>query len=257
MGTLIYETGQWLDSVDKLRYLYEVWAHLPMIELNDNTGHLKVSLIHTVPDSSICTSITANLISHSILLECPLSVFTSFVMAKLSIIHDAVLTPYGRQQCVEFAQANPDFQNIPELIIASPFRRTLSTTLLAVPKTFERLSPRGVILMPQLQETHDFPCDTGSDRDVLEQIEEFKDRGFDWSVLPDDWNKNQGFYAPTPEALADRAKWVRRFVRDRPETNILLIGHGGIFREIDGRMRGPNSGVTVSLSVSFDSPVGL
>ncbi|CAE7149725.1 unnamed protein product [Rhizoctonia solani] len=164
-------------------------------------------------------------------------------------IHDAVLTPEGRQQCTDFAQANPDFQNVPEVILTSAFRRTLSTTLLALPQAFERLLPQGkVILLPQLQETHEYPSDTGSDRAVLEQIDEYKDRGFDWSPLTDDWNKNEGFYAPTSEALADRAKWVRRFVRDRPETEILLVGHGGIFREIDGRMKSPDPAVVGSLS---------
>ncbi|KAG8695736.1 hypothetical protein FRC08_007589 [Ceratobasidium sp. 394] len=156
-------------------------------------------------------------------------------------IHDAVLTPLGRQQCVEFAQADPNFQNIPEVILTSAFRRTLSTTLLALPQAYARLVSQGkVILLPQLQETHDFPCDTGSDRDVLEGTDEFKSlaaQGVDWSPLTEDWNKNEGFYAPTIEALVNRAKWVRNYVRARPETNIVLVGHGGIFREIDGRSR--------------------
>ncbi|EUC60771.1 histidine phosphatase family containing protein [Rhizoctonia solani AG-3 Rhs1AP] len=164
-------------------------------------------------------------------------------------IHDALLTPAGRQQCIDFAQANPDFQNEPQVILTSAFRRTLSTTLLAMPQAFERLMPQGkVILLPQLQETHAHPCDTGSDRAVLEQMEEYKDRGFDWSPLTDDWNKNQGFYAATPEALAARGRWVRRFVRDRPESEILLVGHGGIFREIDGRMKSSDPAVVASLS---------
>ncbi|KAH7320419.1 histidine phosphatase superfamily [Rhizoctonia solani] len=164
-------------------------------------------------------------------------------------IHDAVLTPLGRDQCIEFARANPDFQNVPQVILTSAFRRTLSTTLLAIPQAFDRLLPQGkIILLPQLQETHAYPCDTGSDRVVLEQTEEFKDRGFDWSPLTDDWNKNEGFYAPTPEALIARARWVRRFVRDRPETEILLVGHGGIFREIDGRMRSADPEAIASLS---------
>ncbi|KDN39973.1 hypothetical protein RSAG8_08422, partial [Rhizoctonia solani AG-8 WAC10335] len=164
-------------------------------------------------------------------------------------IHDAVLTPAGRQQCIDFAQANPDFQNVPQVILTSAFRRTLSTTLLALPQAFERLLPQGkVVLLPQLQETHNYPCDTGSDRAVLEQTEEYKDRGFDWSPLTDDWNKNQGFYAATPEALAARGRWVRRFVRGRPETEILLVGHGGIFREIDGRMKSPDPAVVASLA---------
>ncbi|KDN39974.1 hypothetical protein RSAG8_08423, partial [Rhizoctonia solani AG-8 WAC10335] len=92
-------------------------------------------------------------------------------MAKPSTVHDAVLTPAGRQQCIDFAQANPDFQNIPQVILTSAFRRTLSTTLLARPQAFERLLPQGkVTILPQL-----YPRDTGSDRAVLEQTEEYKD----------------------------------------------------------------------------------
>lgn len=87
---------------------------------------------------------------------------------------------------------------------------------------------------------------------MLEETDEFKDlaaKGIDWSPLTEDWNKNQGFYAPTAEALAARAKWVRNFVRDRPENHILLVGHGGIFREIDGRSRSNDPAIVMSLSV--------
>ncbi|KAG8725186.1 hypothetical protein FRC09_006422 [Ceratobasidium sp. 395] len=167
-------------------------------------------------------------------------------------IHDANLTSLGRQQCVDFAEFDPSFQNIPEVILTSAFRRTLSTTLLALPQAYTRLVSQGkVILMPQLQETHDFPCDTGSDRAVLEATEEFKGlaaQGIDWSPLTDDWNKNEGFYAPTLEALMNRAKWVRNYVRSRPEKNILLVGHGGIFREIDGRSRSDDPVVVNALA---------
>ncbi|QRV83092.1 histidine phosphatase family containing protein [Ceratobasidium sp. AG-Ba] len=167
-------------------------------------------------------------------------------------IHDAPLTALGRQQCVDFTQADPSFQNIPEVILTSAFRRTLSTTLLALPEAYARLVGEGkVILLPQLQETHDLPCDTGSDRVVLEATEEFKDmasQGIDWSPLTEDWNKNQGFYAPTIEALENRAKWVRNYVRSRPEKNIVLVGHGGIFREIDGRIRTGDDLVVNSLA---------
>jgi broad specificity phosphatase PhoE len=166
-----------------------------------------------------------------------------------------VLTPLGRQQCVDFAHANPEFQNVPEVILTSAFRRTLSTTLLALPGAFARLAPAGkVVLMPQLQETHDFPSDTGSDRAVLEATDEFKDlarQGVDWSPLTDEWNKNEGFYAPSLEALRARAKWVRRYVRDRPEREVVLVGHGGIFREIDGRIRSGDPEVIASLAVRW------
>ncbi|KAG8742232.1 hypothetical protein FRC10_001778 [Ceratobasidium sp. 414] len=132
------------------------------------------------------------------------------------------------------------------------YMQTLSTTLLALPQAYARLVPQGkVVLLPQLQETHDYPCDTGSDRAVLEATEEFEGlaaQGVDWSPLTEDWNKNEGFYAPTLEALANRAKWVRNYVRSRPEKNIILVGHGGIFREIDGRSRSDDLVVVNSLA---------
>ncbi|KAB5590610.1 hypothetical protein CTheo_5953 [Ceratobasidium theobromae] len=154
-------------------------------------------------------------------------------------IHDAVLTPLGRQQCTDFARANTEFQDGLEVIVTSAFRRTLATTLLALPDAYARLAPIGkVVLLPQLQETHDYPCDTGSDRAVLESDPEFRDMPVDWSVLTPDWNSKVGFYAPSREALVARARWVRRYVRSRPEERIVLVGHGGIFREIDGRRTG-------------------
>ncbi len=54
----------------------------------------------------------------------------------------------------------------------------------------------------------------------------------DFSPLPTDWNSKEGLWAPTPEALRERAKRVRRRLRERPERLILVIGHGGFLAEL-------------------------
>ena len=59
--------------------------------------------------------------------------------------------------------------------------------------------------------------------------------------LTPDWNKKQGFYAPDPESVAQRTKWVRHFLRDRPEKNIVLVGHGDFLRNLTADVNGPST----------------
>jgi hypothetical protein len=78
------------------------------------------------------------------------------------------------------------------------------------------------------------PCDTGSSRADLEADPEFS--GLDFSNLTDDWNSNQGFYGTDSKTLAARAKWCRRWLRERPEQSIVVVAHGDVLRYItDGR----------------------
>ncbi|QRW12794.1 histidine phosphatase family containing protein [Ceratobasidium sp. AG-Ba] len=140
-------------------------------------------------------------------------------------IPDAVLTKFGRSQCVDFSQGSlgATIQDSAELILTSPLRRALSTTLLALPRAVERLLPDShVLLVPQLQEINDVACDRGSDRAILESTPEYtsdlKHIGqLDFSPLTEDWNKKQGIYAANLDALWARAQWVRRMIRDREE----------------------------------------
>jgi len=83
------------------------------------------------------------------------------------------------------------------------------------------------------------PCDTGSSRDELEKNEEFK--GFDLSTLTPDWTSKKGFYAPDPETILARARWVRQWLRERPEQTIVLVAHGDILRQITAGPGGPSS----------------
>lgn len=50
----------------------------------------------------------------------------------------------------------------------------------------------GLSLTNKLKECNAFPCDTGSSREVLESLDEFKD--FNFELLTPEWNSKKGFY---------------------------------------------------------------
>ncbi|KAG8733761.1 hypothetical protein FRC11_002830 [Ceratobasidium sp. 423] len=156
-------------------------------------------------------------------------------------IPDAVLTDLGRSQCVEFRESTlgHSIQDSVELILTSPQRRALSTTLLGLPDAVERLLPQSrVVLVPQLQEINDLPCDRGSDREFLESMPEYttelKQGRLDFSPLTPDWNQKQGIYDPSPDVLWARAQWVRHFIRERKEQTIAVVAHGNFIRYLVG-----------------------
>ena len=80
-----------------------------------------------------------------------------------------------------------------DLLVSSPLKRTIQTTLLGFKKQIE--SGVKVELLAELQETAGVPCDTGSSRDDLEKEELFK--GLDFSSLPDDWNSKVLYVPPS------------------------------------------------------------
>jgi len=119
-----------------------------------------------------------------------------------------------------------------DLLVSSPLTRTLQTTLVGFPTLTSRLASgpttSPIIVLSRLQEVNNLPCDTGSDRAVLEKVKEFE--GIDFSSLEDDWNGKQGEFAPAN--VQARAKWVRKWLRSRPERNIVVVAHGDILRQI-------------------------
>lgn len=80
--------------------------------------------------------------------------------------------------------------------------------------------------------------DTGSSREALEAKSEFA--GFNFSELPSDWTSKRGFWAADPESIRKRAQWVRQWLRDRPEKDIVLVAHGDILRNITAGPKGPS-----------------
>ena len=172
------------------------------------------------------------------------------------VVPDAPLTPLGKKQTAALAPQIPDLHKSVDLIVTSALKRTLQSTKLGWGPAIDRLGIKNVICLPQAQECNDHPCDTGSSREDLESLDEFKD--FNLELLTPDWNTKKGFYgiepshfprrfplilslAADPQSLADRARWVRQFLRDRPETEIVLVAHGDFLRRITCTAEGPST----------------
>jgi len=151
-------------------------------------------------------------------------------------IRDPPLTPLGKQQAQRLNESTlHNIQTEAGLLVSSPLTRTLQTTLIGLPTLKSRLEAAGqpLIVLSRLQEKGDSPCDTGRSREVLEKTEEFE--GIDFSSLEDDWNVKAGDFAP--ENVAARAKWVRSWLRARPEREIVVVSHGSFLRVITNTPR--------------------
>ena len=149
------------------------------------------------------------------------------------------MTPLGRKQAASLPSRIPQLEQEVDLVVTSPLKRTLQTTLLAWEPAVKRLGIESVICLPEAQECNDFPCDTGSSREQLEQDPEFD--GLDLSRLTSDWTSKTDFWAPDSQSIANRARSVRHFLRERPEKNIVLVAHGDFLRQITCDARGPST----------------
>ncbi|KAH9807343.1 Phosphoglycerate mutase family [Teratosphaeria destructans] len=80
-----------------------------------------------------------------------------------------------------------------------------------------------VLALPIAEEASDAPCDTGSDIEILRK--EFPEK-VDFEYVKSGWYLHEGEYATDPKALNARAAKLRRFIRGRPEKEIVLVTHG-------------------------------
>ena len=136
---------------------------------------------------------------------------------------DPSLTPEGKEQCQNLAESFPYHKTI-GAIVASPLRRTIYTALYGFKPLIEKGMP--VIALPEICETADVPCDTGTDIAVLR--EEMKDKPVDLSRVKEGWNAKTGKWAPTVDALEKRAREARQWLKARPEDEIVVVTHGGL-----------------------------
>ncbi len=152
---------------------------------------------------------------------------------------DPELTQLGHQQAENLCQTFQFFDSV-GLIVASPLRRTIQTTLLAFPKVlnksyYEEGSGKGVqngvklVLNPDLQEAGAMPCDTGSDRRALETAFPH----LDFSTLYSTWPLKEGVYSADDRTVKERARNVRGYLRERIATlkeskrkDIIVVMHG-------------------------------
>jgi broad specificity phosphatase PhoE len=162
-------------------------------------------------------------------------------------ILDPGLTPLGRQQA-EAVESTFPYPDTVGLIITSPLRRTIQTTLLAFPNMLDKRyydegSGKGIengaelVLDPDLQERSALPCDTGSDRRILETT--FPT--LDFSTLGLGWPTKEGSYGPDDDAVTERAKKVRGHVREKAlvlkgnkKRDIVIVTHGVFMKFLVG-----------------------
>lgn len=154
---------------------------------------------------------------------------------------DPDLTPLGESQCATLSKVFPTapcFSSPPKIthLVASPLRRTLYTCLLSFPEEVER----GLVVkaLPELQETSDLPCDTGSAPSKLK--DEFSSGPFagkvDLEFVTEGWNSKTGRWSPAASAIEARAREARVWLRNlaveaskssSEDLNIVVVTHGG------------------------------
>ncbi|KAK2794036.1 hypothetical protein FQN51_000945 [Onygenales sp. PD_10] len=141
------------------------------------------------------------------------------------IIPDPLLTPHGESQCRDLNANFPYHSNV-DLVVASPLRRTIYTALLS----FEGdIRDKGltIIALPEIQETSDVPCDVGSDLEALIKEVEEKKLPVDLTLVKEGWNSKKGKWAATSQAITNRAREARQWLKARPEKEIVMVSHGG------------------------------
>ncbi|KAI4778965.1 hypothetical protein E4T52_06079 [Aureobasidium sp. EXF-3400] len=143
-------------------------------------------------------------------------------------MHDPMLTPLGEEQC-KALQAKFPFMDRVEAVVASPMKRTVYTALHSFAPVIKDKRLK-VIALPELQETSDLPCDTGSNVQDLES--EFRGQPVDWSYMytppAKAWNSKLGKWSATASAVDDRARVAREWLYSRPEKEIVVVTHGGL-----------------------------
>jgi broad specificity phosphatase PhoE len=159
--------------------------------------------------------------------------------AENHAMHDPLLTPFGEEQCTTLRESFPYHHKI-SLLISSPLRRTIYTTLLSFgPALSNGHCTPNVLALPEIQETSDFPCDTGSDVDKLREEMTASHLPVDLTLVKPGWNVKtlDNKWAPGSEALTKRAREARVFIREKiielqkegeVDPEIIVVTHGGL-----------------------------
>ncbi|EFQ96778.1 phosphoglycerate mutase [Nannizzia gypsea CBS 118893] len=143
------------------------------------------------------------------------------------VLQDPLLTPFGEEQC-RTLRANFPYHADVELIVASPLRRTIYTALHSFANIIQE-KQLTIIALPEIQETSDVPCDTGSDLSDLKKEVEEKGLPVDLSLVPEDWNdKTTEKWSANAKSVTARARQARQWLKARPEKHIAVVSHGGV-----------------------------
>lgn len=151
---------------------------------------------------------------------------------------DPGLTPQGEQQCASLCSAFPLHSRISQ-VFASPLQRTIATAYIAFKPSLENghCVPE-ILALPDIQETSEYPCDTGSEPAELRRICDEAGWKVDLSRVEKGWNDKSwdGRWSPTTRAIKARARDARRTIRDKlaemqkrgeDSPQAVLVSHGG------------------------------
>ncbi|XPS92342.1 hypothetical protein M3J09_001739 [Ascochyta lentis] len=165
--------------------------------------------------------------------------------------HDPRLTLEGQQQCRHLAWKLGDMYSV-DCIVASPLRRTLHTALLVFEELLQFKPDLRIIALPELQETSDLPCDTGSLVGELEK--EFRGKPVDFSLVPHDWtDKVNGVFTPQSNCIAARCRKVRHFLASLQAEHVAVVAHGAVLHYLTDDWYGATSGIGVYCMLQVDS----
>jgi broad specificity phosphatase PhoE len=166
--------------------------------------------------------------------------------AEFYSLQDPPLTPLGLEQCEALRQAHFPDQSQISLITASPLSRTLNTAFTTFKPALSngKCNPK-IFAIPDAQETSDYPCDTGSDPDVLTRNCLSQNIPADLSLVKPGWNVKtmDSRYSPDNSAIERRAHAVRLTLREKARDlvasgdenpHIVLVAHGAVLHYITG-----------------------
>ncbi|KAF2434988.1 PGAM-domain-containing protein [Tothia fuscella] len=139
---------------------------------------------------------------------------------------DPALSPLGEKQCIDLREQlkrEPLTKEI-EVIVSSPFRRTLQTTVIGLSDVIGR--GVGVEVDGSWQENAVKPCDTGSEPSVISK--DFP--SIDFSPLKPPYPQKKGPYAFTRAAVLARGQSALKSLYHRPEKVIAVVSHSAFLR---------------------------
>lgn len=143
-------------------------------------------------------------------------------------IHDPPLTENGlANQCDILSQRLQDkfpLADQIDLIVVSPMQRALQTA----ERSLGWLTKRGIktIALAELQETTTNLIDVG--RPIPELARDWPN--VDWSAMDPVFPSKEGIYEFSADALLRRGAEARKWLSNRPEKVIAVVGHGGFLR---------------------------
>jgi broad specificity phosphatase PhoE len=160
---------------------------------------------------------------------------------------DPPLTTLGYAQASQLISKFPNPERI-AVILSSPLRRAIQTSLAGFPHVLEKRyfdpsSEFGVenglelTLEPDLQERSALPCDTGSERHVLEK--DFPNLTLE--ELSEGWQAKAGRYAADDDSVTLRAARTREklkhlsvALRGNERRDIVVVTHGMFMKFLSG-----------------------